>query len=56
MWGMEGGNVSCHITHMDMLQLSLLPTLAISLPGTKYRLAASTTPTITAETMPGQVT
>jgi len=43
----------CHIIHMDMLHLSLLPTLAISLPGMKYRLAAHTTPTVTAETMPG---
>jgi hypothetical protein len=38
---------------MDMLHLSLLPTLAISLPGMKYRLAACTTPTVIAETMPG---
>jgi hypothetical protein len=49
----NGGDVSCHITHMDMLQHSLLPTLAISLPGMKYGLAARTTPTVTAETMPG---
>jgi len=45
----------CHTIHMDMLHLALLPTLAISLPGMKYRLAAAahTTPTVTAETMPG---
>lgn len=43
----------CHITHMDMLHLTPLPTLATSLPGMKYRLAAHTTPTVTAETMPG---
>jgi len=43
----------CHIIHMDMLHLALLPTLAISLPGKKYRLAAHTTATETAETMPG---
>lgn len=45
--------MDCHIIHMDMLHLALLPTLAISLPGKKYRLAADTTPTETAETMPG---
>jgi len=47
--------INCHTIHMDMLHLALLPTLAISLPGMKYRLAAAhRTPTVTAETMPGQ--
>jgi hypothetical protein len=43
----------CHIIHTDMLHFSLLPTLAISLPGMKYRLPAHTTQTVSAETMPG---
>jgi len=50
----NGGNALPH-QHMDMLHLALLPTLALSLPGMKYGLAAAhRTPTVTAETMPGQ--
>lgn len=54
--GSGANEMHCHIIHMDMLHLSLLPTLAISLPGMKYTLtaaAAHTAQTVTAETMPG---